>query len=317
MRPIRRTVGLCWLPLARRCWAASVRVPPGIRGYPSTTVTGAAAPAASVSSFPSGPQLRPLLPTRRFAGDGAGTVAGGGHGNSNGGGSTSTVAPPNLDSPPPPGAAANAAGAAERARLLAVVDGWVEQCRTKMRSLQKERVSADSAEKLGEWGSMVVANLYRIPAGATTVEVPRWDGQGREVTEVLELDPAAGTPNEQAEKAFNKARKLRRGSKAVATLIEDTAEVDAVLQVCVWGGGSRRGVVRAAPCHAPAPLLRCSQGWSQCDVYAVESMSAKHGVVCPVSATPSGLTGACNPNSMLGMVVVPQSPPPLLFCTCA
>jgi predicted ribosome quality control (RQC) complex YloA/Tae2 family protein len=97
-------------------------------------------------------------------------------------------------------------------------------------ALAKEADSARKAEKLGQWATLVVANLYRIDDRTERVVVEDWDNDGQP-TELV-FDAAEGTPREQADKAFTKARKLRRGSVVVAELIEQSNAVS--LRLATW-----------------------------------------------------------------------------------
>lgn len=81
-------------------------------------------------------------------------------------------------------------------------------------SLHREREQAQRAESLGKWATLVVSNLYRIPQGAESVVVEDWEDGCKKVK--LKLDPSKGTAQEQADEAFAKARKLRRGSKVIS-----------------------------------------------------------------------------------------------------
>ncbi|KAL3917840.1 MAG: hypothetical protein SGPRY_006245, partial [Prymnesium sp.] len=83
-------------------------------------------------------------------------------------------------------------------------------------SLLREAEQAKHAEELGRWATLVVSNLYRIEPSASSVLVEDWEDGGRQIE--LKLDPASGTAQEQAEQAFSKARKLRRGSKVGPSL---------------------------------------------------------------------------------------------------
>lgn len=98
----------------------------------------------------------------------------------------------------------------------------------KRAALQKEADAALKAEKLGQWATLVVANLYRIDDKATSAIVEDWENGGRPTE--LKFDASSGTPREQADKAFAKARKLRRGSAIVAELIEKSLKVERKLR---------------------------------------------------------------------------------------
>lgn len=118
------------------------------------------------------------------------------------------------------------------APVHSLLQPWFEQTltaeRRKRTALKKEEDAARKAEGLGAWATLVVANLYRIDASAESVTVEDW-AQGGAPTE-LRFAPGAGTPQEQADAAFKKARKLRRGSAVVATLLQESEAAELKLE---------------------------------------------------------------------------------------
>ena len=96
-------------------------------------------------------------------------------------------------------------------------------------SLSKELQNTLSAEAMGHWATLVIANLHDIPAKwskfpPTGAEegfmVEDWDN-GVEVT--LNFDPSKyDSARAEADAKFTKARKLRRGSKVVTPLLEQS-----------------------------------------------------------------------------------------------
>lgn len=83
-------------------------------------------------------------------------------------------------------------------------------------ALEKEESAARGAEKLGQWATLVVSNLYRIDDDMKSIVVENWEDGGTPTE--LRFDPET-TPKQQAEAAFKKARRMRRGSAVVAELI--------------------------------------------------------------------------------------------------
>ena len=103
------------------------------------------------------------------------------------------------------------------------LDSWLDgalSAEAQAASLVKEAEAARSAERLSAWATLVVANLYRIDDTATSVIVEDWENEGQPTE--LRFDPDAGTPRQQADAAFVKARRLRRGSAVVAELIKES-----------------------------------------------------------------------------------------------
>ena len=91
----------------------------------------------------------------------------------------------------------------------------------KRASLMKEQAAAADAEALSRWATLVTANLYQIPQGASSATVEDWERNGAEVTLRFDLDKYASA-REEADAAFTKARKLRRGSDVVQKLLEQS-----------------------------------------------------------------------------------------------
>ena len=111
------------------------------------------------------------------------------------------------------------------------LQAWVQKSlaaeQRKRASLAKEAEAALRAEKLGQWATLVVANLYRIDEQASSAVVEDWENDGQPIE--LRFDSGDGTPREQADAAFAKARRLRRGSAVVAALVQQSETVEAKL----------------------------------------------------------------------------------------
>ena len=125
-----------------------------------------------------------------------------------------------------------AAAATSSSSVSDLLAAWLDKALTaearKRKALQKEADAARSAERLGQWATLVVANLYRIDPAAERAIVEDWENGGTPTE--LKFDPSEGTPREQADKAFAKARKLRRGSAVVAELIEQSEATERKLR---------------------------------------------------------------------------------------
>ena len=120
------------------------------------------------------------------------------------------------------------------ASLFSLLDSWLDralQSEEKRRmALQKEAEQASTAEALGKWATLVVSNLHRIDPRAECVVVEDWEADGKQVE--LKIDPSKSA-REQAEEAFKRARRLRRGSKVVAgalPLAQVLAQTIAILE---------------------------------------------------------------------------------------
>ena len=107
-----------------------------------------------------------------------------------------------------------------RPRLTNWLDSSIEAEGRRRASLEKEEKAAQKAERLSQWATLVVANLYRIPSTVDSFIVEDWENGGRPVE--LRFAAGEGTPKEQADAAFKKARRMRRGSAVVATLLQES-----------------------------------------------------------------------------------------------
>lgn len=88
----------------------------------------------------------------------------------------------------------------------------------KMESLERESIEAGKAEALGQWAQLVVGNMYRLSEETRSAWVEDW-----ETGESVEL-VFSKSPRIEAEEAFAKARRLRRGSQVVAKLLSKSKE---------------------------------------------------------------------------------------------
>ena len=126
-----------------------------------------------------------------------------------------------------------AAAATSSSSVSDLLAAWLDKALTaearKRKALQKEADAARSAERLGQWATLVVANLYRIDPAAERAIVEDWENGGTPTE--LKFEPSEGTPREQADKAFAKARRLRRGSAVVAELIEQSEATERKLRI--------------------------------------------------------------------------------------
>ena len=123
-----------------------------------------------------------------------------------------------------------------------MLNGWLTKTLDaedrKRASLQKEAEQAKRAEELGKWATLVVSNLYRIEPSATSATVEDWENDGKPI--VIKLDTTKGTAQAQADEAFTKARKLRRGSKVVEELIAESSSTST--QLGAWRSAVDEGV---------------------------------------------------------------------------
>jgi predicted ribosome quality control (RQC) complex YloA/Tae2 family protein len=94
----------------------------------------------------------------------------------------------------------------------------------KTTSLQRELDKARSLEETMKRANLIVANLYRLPKGTTSIEVDDWEN-GATIELVLntkEYDSA----QEESDALFALARKMKRGSKVVEELMKSSLDAE-------------------------------------------------------------------------------------------
>ena len=125
--------------------------------------------------------------------------------------------------PPPRGAASAAAS------LVDILAREMDREERRAKALETQRANAAKADELSRFGALVTANLYRIPPDAPSATVEDWEAGGKEVTLTFDLG-TYGSAREQAEAAFAKARRLRRGGEVTGALLEGSAAASAALR---------------------------------------------------------------------------------------
>jgi predicted ribosome quality control (RQC) complex YloA/Tae2 family protein len=99
----------------------------------------------------------------------------------------------------------------------------------KQKSLQSELEKAQSVEETMARAQLLVSNLYLFPTpNVREATVQDWENDGKEV--VLKVDPQYESANAEAEALFDRARKLKRGSKVVKELLTETDQAFEMLQ---------------------------------------------------------------------------------------
>ena len=112
-----------------------------------------------------------------------------------------------------------------RDRLERALRRAAERTQKKRGALENEAAEAAKGEALGKWAQLVVSNLYRIDERATTATVEDWDDGGKEVTLTFDLKTYS-SPLEQAEAAFKKARRQKRGVEVIESLQLEALEAE-------------------------------------------------------------------------------------------
>jgi predicted ribosome quality control (RQC) complex YloA/Tae2 family protein len=116
--------------------------------------------------------------------------------------------------------------------LYAALAKATERERRKNAALVAEATRAAEAEALGQWAELVVSNLYRIPDGAASVLVDDWNGGvvGGSQTLLTFNREKYASPRHEADAAFDRARRLRRGSVVIRGLLAASAFAAADLE---------------------------------------------------------------------------------------
>ncbi|KAL7535562.1 hypothetical protein ACHAWF_005202 [Thalassiosira exigua] len=99
----------------------------------------------------------------------------------------------------------------------------------KTASLERELAKAQSLEETMKRANLIVANLYRLPPGTASAEVEDWEDGGR-IVELALNTKEYGSAQEEADALFASARKMKRGSKVVEELMQQSLEGAKILE---------------------------------------------------------------------------------------
>ena len=112
--------------------------------------------------------------------------------------------------------------------LTKAVSKSLKAINKKNASLQRELDKAESLEATMSRANLIISNLYRLPAGTTSIEVEDWDNGGELVT--LDLNTKDySSAQEEADALFAMGRKMKRGSKVIQELMEKSVEAEGIL----------------------------------------------------------------------------------------
>ncbi|MBO4953562.1 MAG: NFACT family protein, partial [Clostridia bacterium] len=91
--------------------------------------------------------------------------------------------------------------------ILHILTNHLERCHKKTKLQEETRLELENREQLKIYGDLLIANLYQIQSGATSVTLPNYYAEdGKEIT--IDLDPQK-TPSQNAQqyyKQYNKAK---------------------------------------------------------------------------------------------------------------
>jgi predicted ribosome quality control (RQC) complex YloA/Tae2 family protein len=113
--------------------------------------------------------------------------------------------------------------------LLQAVKTSLNNLSKKTKSLQRELEKAQSLEETMSRANLIVSNLYRLPPGTTSIEVEDWENDGKIVELVLNTNEYASA-QEESDALFALARKMKRGSKVVEELLNNSLEGEEILK---------------------------------------------------------------------------------------
>ena len=92
-------------------------------------------------------------------------------------------------------------------------------------SLEKEAKQAAQCEAYTDRANLIVSNLYQIDAGADSAKLTAYDEDGTARQVFIKFNKAKfRDAKEEADWLFTKARKMRRGTKVIADLLESNEQ---------------------------------------------------------------------------------------------
>lgn len=113
--------------------------------------------------------------------------------------------------------------------LKTAVQSALETLSRKTASLERELSKARSLEDTMKRANLIVSNLYRLPPGTVSIEVEDWENGGEFITLTLNTKEY-NSAQEESDNLFALARKMKRGSKIVEELMQQSFEGERILQ---------------------------------------------------------------------------------------
>ncbi|MCS7236276.1 MAG: NFACT RNA binding domain-containing protein [Armatimonadota bacterium] len=99
---------------------------------------------------------------------------------------------------------------ARRQALLGRIRAMLQRKSTAVEQVQAELAEAGQADRLREWGTLLLAYAHQVPRGVPSARLAGYQGETVEIP----LDPARG-PVEKAQELFRRARKLQAASQTL------------------------------------------------------------------------------------------------------
>jgi hypothetical protein len=116
-----------------------------------------------------------------------------------------------------------------RHALITSVQSALQALSRKTASLERELAKARALEDTMKRANLIVSNLYRLPPGTVSAEVEDWENGGEIITLTLNTKEY-NSAQEESDDLFALARKMKRGSKIVEELMEQSLSGERILQ---------------------------------------------------------------------------------------
>ena len=111
--------------------------------------------------------------------------------------------------------------------LIKKIINEIKRNEGKLEKREATLLAAENAEDLRQRGELLTTFLHQIPRGVASIELENYYEENAPIT--IALDPAL-SPNQNAQKYFQKYQKLRNAVKLVGEQIEETKQEIAYLQ---------------------------------------------------------------------------------------
>lgn len=111
--------------------------------------------------------------------------------------------------------------------LLKKIDNELKRNREKLKKRQQTLSDSENAEEFRQKGELLTTFMAQVPRGVSEVDLPNYYEEDRPLT--ISLDPAL-TPNQNAQKYFQRYQKLKNAVKVVGAQIEETQQEIAYLE---------------------------------------------------------------------------------------
>lgn len=133
----------------------------------------------------------------------------------------------------------------DQAKLLRIAQRALTKVENRLERLHREKAAVGDGEHFQQLGQLLMANFYRVHKGMKEIEVEDYFKGNEKVR--IPLDPAL-SPSENADRLFNKCKKMRRGKGHVERRLEESSAEKQWLEALVLtlgaiGSGEELAVV--------------------------------------------------------------------------